>query len=140
MKLEKTNLKSSDPLTPIEISNQIIKLSVLQKDIDSKLKALKDQLLIEMDKLDVLTLKTKDYLIARKKRINIKVENKKALEADLKKWDVELVYTLDLEYMRPVINKLINDGNELDGVIQSQSDYVSITVSKKKEGENEKTK
>jgi hypothetical protein len=140
--IEETGDKS---ITPIDVSRKIVKLMVLRSNLYEKLNQVKDEigylkgtLVDEMKKLDVLTLKTGEYLIVRKKSLTIKVIDKLALEKDLEKWDVEIVKTLDLLAMKSTIDRLVKDGNKLDGCMVNDSDSVTITINKKKEVKDEK--
>jgi hypothetical protein len=135
MNIQKSEEKT---LKPVEMGAEIVKLTVLKKRIDDRLKVLRDQLLEETRRLDVLTLKTGDYIVMRVKKKSIKVINKNLLEEELKGWDIEVVKTIDLEVMKPAINRLILEGNELKGVEVNDLEYLSIRVNPEKKGKDEK--
>jgi hypothetical protein len=124
--------KSEDnALKPVEMGAEIVKLSLAKKKIEERLQILRDQLLEETRRLDVLTLKTGDYIIMRIKKKSVRVLDKWVLEKELKDWDVEIVKTIDIEAMKPTINKIILDGNKLEGVSVTDLEYLSIKVNPK---------
>lgn len=118
-------------LKPVEMGAEIVKLSLAKKKIEERLQVLRDQLLEETRRLDVLTLKTGDYIIMRIKKKSVRVIDKFILERELSEYDVEIVKTIDIEAMKPTINKMILDGNELKGVSVNEIEYLSIKVNPK---------
>lgn len=117
-------------LAPIKMGEELMKLKVAYIRIKDRIDYLRGELLNETKRLDVETLKTGKYIIIRVKKKYIKVNDKKALEEDLKKWDVEIVRSIDLDYMRPVIEKIVKDGNDLAGVESNDIEYVTVKLNK----------
>ncbi|RKY72543.1 MAG: hypothetical protein DRP97_00485 [Candidatus Latescibacterota bacterium] len=119
-----------EQLKPFEIAEQVVKLQSVKKEVDSRLKEMKASLLETTKSLDVLTLKTGSYTISRATRSTVKVLDKKALSKELESMNVEVVYGMDMDYMKPVVKKLVDD---LDNAEVNETEYVSIRINKKKE-------
>ena len=124
--------KTNDPAVPTDKAKKLLKLVELHNKVKADIAELRDELLAETKRLDVLTLKTGDYIIMRQSRTTVRVEDKKSLEQDLVERDIPVVTAIDMDYMRPVINKLVTDGDTPEGVSVKTTEYITIKKNKGK--------
>lgn len=114
-------------LTPSEAVQDIVKLEAAKREIDQRLKSLRDMLLEECQNNNVLTLKTDNFTIVRAKRKTLKVTNEQELQEQLKRLGHELVLKLDMAYMKPVVKANLD---KLDGVEENETEYIQIRLPK----------
>lgn len=124
--------KTNDPAVPTDKAKKLLKLVELHNKVKADIAELRDELLAETKRLDVLTLKTGDYIIMRQSRTTVRVEDKKSLEQDLVERDIPVVTAIDMDYMRPIVSKLIAEGETPDGVSINKTEYITIKKNKGK--------
>lgn len=122
-------------LKPAEMSEKIVKLEQIKKEVDYQLKLLKESLLEEMKSLDVLQLKTGQMTIFRASRKTVSVEDDEKAIAACEELNIPVVkrMMLDMEYMKKPIIESITNGCFIDGVELKETEYVSVRLTKEKE-------
>ena len=116
-------------LSPMQIAQQVVKLEQLHREIKGRLDNMKSQLLAKTKELDVITLKTGSYTISRASRKTIKVLSKKGLAKELEGMGLEVLYAIDMDYMKPVVKNVID---KLEYATETETEYVSIRIAKPK--------
>ena len=123
-------LATAKKLAPMEVAEEVIKLEKLKREVDTRLKEHKANLLRVMLELDVLQLKTGSYTLSRKKYSRVKVVDdekaEKALEA--RGVPVETKVVLDMDLMKVPLKALVDSGENIDGVELVESDFVSVRL------------
>jgi len=114
-------------LSPMEIAEKVVELEKLQRQLKIKVSDMKAQLLKTTQDLDVLTLKTGSYTISRVKRQNLNVINKKALAEELESMGIDVIYSIDMDYMKPVVKNRVE---ELNNAEMTDTEYISIRINK----------
>jgi hypothetical protein len=119
-------------LTAMEMAAQMVKLETLKKDVEARLRVIKQELLTTMQDLDVLTLKTGSYTLTRrmwkKAMVNDDEAAIKALEAMGVPTETKVV--LDMGLMKIPVDNLLNEGKEIDGIELRETPYVSVRLAK----------
>ena len=121
--------KSVDELNPIEICTQVVKLEQAKRQLDERLKQLKNGLLEKMTQTDVLTLKTGNYTISRSLRTTPTILNHQQVKEELAIQGHQVITkeVIDMDYMKPLVMSLKPKGVEF-----KETSYVSIRINKKK--------
>lgn len=121
-------------LTPIEKATRYVKLIDIKKQIDQKYKEYRQELLELTKEMGVLTLKTEDITISRATRRTVKVTNDGVLKEELELRKIPIVEktVLDMDYMKPVIDKLSQEGEVIPGLDTFETEYVTVRKTKKK--------
>jgi hypothetical protein len=119
--------------TPDKIA-QYAKLIEVRKQVEERYNSLRKELLEEMKRTKVVSLKTEDYTLTRQTRKTIKVTNDRAAINALKDLGHEVVTkeVMDMDYMKPVVENLTQDGEVLPGIEEFSTEFVSIRTAAKK--------
>ena len=113
-------------ITPMEAAKQMVKLEKLKKEVDVKLRDLKQYLLVTMKDLDVLTLKTGTYTLSRRtwKKAMVQDDDKAIAFLEKAQIPVETKTVLDMDFMKTPLDNLMKDGVQVDGVEYKETEYV----------------
>jgi hypothetical protein len=107
-------------------------LRELVNNLDVQYDQLRNDLLEETSRLNVLTLKTEEYTIMRKKSLYPVVLNQSEAIEDIKKRGIEPVVKLDMVVMKQLLIKESKE-NPVKGTEVRESEYISIKQNKKLE-------
>jgi hypothetical protein len=131
---EKSLESDTPPISVPDKINQYAKLIEVKKQIEERYDALRKDLLEEMKRTKVVSLKTETYTLTRQTRKTIKVTNDRAAITALKDLGHEVITkeVIDMEYMKPVITGLTEQGEVLAGVEEFNTEFVSIRSAGKK--------
>lgn len=118
-------------LSPVVMSDQLLKLETLKKETERRIKALKSDLLNQMRQNDVLTLKTGKYTISRSNRATPVIHDHQLVKQELEAAGHQVLTkeVIDMNYMKPLVMKFVPDGSEI-----RETEYISIRITKDKHG------
>ena len=103
--------------------------------LDEEYDAIRDELLTETQKLGIITLKTENYTISRKKSLNPHVvDQAKAIE-DMNKRGLTPIMKLDALALKGTFLAAARNATPIDGVEIKETEYIAI---KKAESRKEK--
>lgn len=131
-----SKLQTQENLTPVEMGKQIVKMEQLKRELDYKLKTMKDNLLHIMQDTDVLSIKTGSYTLSRKTYRRVKVVDDELAAKDLKARGVPVTtkVVLDMSQMNiPLTELLVKQRETIDGVELTETEYVSMLMKKEKD-------
>lgn len=134
---EETQLQPiSGQLTGLELAQNIVKLEALKKEVAGRLEEMRSRLLVQLQEQDVMQIKTGSYTISKARRITTKVTDQiKAIEflkPRLGEANVMTKLVLDMDYMKPVLDGIIEEGGTIDGVEQLVTEYPIVRLAKEK--------
>jgi hypothetical protein len=126
--------KKVQEMSPIELAEGYSKLIELKAEVEVRYKAFREALLEATKKHGVLSLKTEKYTISRQKRSTVKVTDQKTAIRELEEKGIEVVtkVVLDEEYMKPVYEQLIKDGEFIPGIETFTTEFVTVRATSKK--------
>lgn len=117
--------------TPAEMAARLVKLKEAKKMIDDELKEINEKLLEEMQRFDVLTLKTGQFTVSRAKRVTPKVMILEDVQGYFT--DKGLPFTTKAvpdDVTMNTIKEMVKAGEMPDGVEAQETEYVSVRVAK----------
>lgn len=107
----------------------------LQKELDAKYNALREDLRQVMSERKVLTLKTEEYTLSRSTRRVVRITDHDKLIAWFEKRGEKPTLKVDYYSALPAINSAFKAKQAVSGAEENSAEYVSVRLNKRKGGE-----
>jgi hypothetical protein len=117
--------------TPAIKAERLLKLVDLKKKVDEEYDQLRRELLESMRGTDTYAIKTSTFHLIRSKRTTTSVVSIEDLEDEFKRRGLEFrTKAVPDDTTMNTVKQMVKDGEEVDGVEVSETEYVSIKSSK----------
>lgn len=122
--------------SPMQKAQALIQLEAIKKQIDEKISKYRADLLETTRNLNVLSLKTEEYVISRVKKTYTSVSDFETLKASLEKENIpyDTVETF-ADHMKETFKQIAESGKKLEGLETKDSEYIMIRLAKEKHEE-----
>ena len=129
-----SKIQKTEKFVPMEVAGEVMKLEKLKKEIDTRLKTYKAQLLDVMKQTGVKSLKTDDYILYRTDYEYVKINDHARAIEDLQNKEIPIQTEEVLaSSMKATLDELVKkQKQEVDGIELARREYVGVRLNEEK--------